>query len=911
MSEVLNIDTGNRPNAQADPLMNAPATSRSLFRTLIWKEFRELGMFAWALIILGLLVLVLSDLLTGGSNWQLEVIKASIANTIPFLVTLSLASASFAIEKENGSYGLLRALPIGSGWVVLAKSATVILFTALSCLLIWPLSYFLLIDTPSEKASFLSGMARSPVSLLEAFLWGTLFSLRGGSVVASLVKATVGWLLISNVAVVLSKFGLGRMLPMIEAADPWIHPLVAIGVALLTVREVSRWSRDRIAGSRRIRFPIRLDRFSSANRWGAVGRLVWLQLSLHGMVLAGMVLIMLVVVFVLADPLYHGQLHIPIAASMLSSLAGGIAVNGFGRRGEFLVGTGLTPLRIWLVHQVLPAGLLLSEGILSVIYLEVSQAVFPVRELILCMLFSFAIGQLAGMGGRHELISMTLATVLGTVGGWVATGMVASVAYSLIPVSGACFLFPLLVVNHFYGNRLLNRPLGMRFWVAVPVAILLLLAPLTWLRVLDIPYMDPEQVLARIPKVATEDSRERQELRRIGDGLIENLQQAVERANRDRNRYDDPLFSERETELAREALKANYRLELLLDRNGWEPRDPARASAILHACRHQLVRLFEPEFGLTREEVDQIILDFDHLLLMPPTDIVHRWALDPRTTADKITSLIGKLGDEKRMTRWYRLQAGSEYLRKSAFLDLEPFTLQQYATSEHDQTWVPIFRRLFFWEAFRCRRDLVQELNARLNRIERLEAVSNGGVVGESDLFALNRSANEQYSLFDLWIYDFPLMDDRGHLHRLLEWRVMQIRLALLLWQKQHDGKLPEKLAEITPGILERLPVSPYDGQPIHFAPQGLTKEQIRSSLHFQVFAVSASTILDAGTDSNVTAEMFAERPFLWMNRYQSPAARGFRHKDWIRIDTLEEFLTKQGDADLIIWFLPAVDSQD
>src|SRR5262249_42973904 len=45
----------------------------------------------------------------------------------------------------------------------------------------------------------------------------------------------------------------------------------------------------------------------------------------------------------------------------------------------------------------------------------------------------------------------------------------------------------------------------------------------------------------------------------------------------------------------------------------------------------------------------------------------------------------------------------------------------------------------------------------------------------------------------------------------------LDVLFALRSWQLKHDGRLPDRLEELVPSELERLPIDPYSGRPFGY----------------------------------------------------------------------------------------------
>ena len=84
----------------------------------------------------------------------------------------------------------------------------------------------------------------------------------------------------------------------------------------------------------------------------------------------------------------------------------------------------------------------------------------------------------------------------------------------------------------------------------------------------------------------------------------------------------------------------------------------------------------------------------------------------------------------------------------------------------------------------------------------------------------------EVYNSLDWYFWSTPLAvpfmwlqnrgRDGGTEHVLLS-RAFEQVVALGIWQLEHDGQYPESLDALVPGLLSKLPVDPYSGQPFRY----------------------------------------------------------------------------------------------
>jgi tetratricopeptide (TPR) repeat protein len=143
---------------------------------LCWKEYRSIRLFWLAIIILALLMeLTLATLLTSENTKQLLV--WNIALGAPAFFAIGCAGASFAAEREEGTFDFLRAAPISSLQVFISKLAVTALAAAVMYAVLWPLSALCINLRTPDAAYLMDTLQFWSLAALAALAWGTFFSL--------------------------------------------------------------------------------------------------------------------------------------------------------------------------------------------------------------------------------------------------------------------------------------------------------------------------------------------------------------------------------------------------------------------------------------------------------------------------------------------------------------------------------------------------------------------------------------------------------------------------------------------------------------------------------------------------------------------------------------------------------------
>ena len=134
----------------------------------------------------------------------------------------------------------------------------------------------------------------------------------------------------------------------------------------------------------------------------------------------------------------------------------------------------------------------------------------------------------------------------------------------------------------------------------------------------------------------------------------------------------------------------------------------------------------------------------------------------------------------------------------------------------------------------------------------------------------------------------------------LLKHRAIRLYLAIILWQRDHDGNVPSDLKELEGEYLTKLPINPFDGEPFYLA-QGFPEEKF-SKYNDHLFKIVNrwEWLRKFLKDSKLTP---AGHPILWINKPFSgnkPVNVSIE-----KIRSIEEFDDTSFVSDLEIWILP------
>ncbi|OYV92692.1 MAG: hypothetical protein B7Z73_04650 [Planctomycetia bacterium 21-64-5] len=358
---------------------------------LMWKEYRVLRGFWLALAVFGVLVQLLVIEFathaeeTRGGLWVL-------AHLMPFCFVLGAAATVFAVEREEGTDGLLQYLPISSSRLFVGKLSTVFFATVL--ILVALSTIAIVASKPAQIAhndtvQVLPGWTWATaylMLLLHASAWGVLFSLRSArpllaTLLAAVATAACVWLTFMTAAGV-------RIPAMIWGFDRWrltppTEPFVVLFLLItavlwfVNVRLAQTWLLGRMTPQRNLR-----------ERQSLLRRLVWQEWQRSRRMLA--VLLALGLLLPLAawgDPLV-GVGVIP-AVGLVLALLGSCTFLGDqeGSQFRFFAERGVPPRIVWRGRQLFWGG---AAVVLATVLLIAHLLVVPLELVSISQSFASA-----------------------------------------------------------------------------------------------------------------------------------------------------------------------------------------------------------------------------------------------------------------------------------------------------------------------------------------------------------------------------------------------------------------------------------------------------------------------------------------------------------------------------------------
>lgn len=888
---------------------------RQLWWTLLQKERRETGYYGAVILLGGAICIGLGagygfslPANQGGNDVLFGAI--ALARVFPLLIGLSCGAILFSLEKENGSWRFLRTLPVSALQVFWTKIVLLLLLILASCLLFWPVAIGLLVNSPWEVREFFEFLPPLLVSMVEATLWAVCFSLREKKVIHALIKASLGYGLVTIGVVLLAMIDIKNS--QADLFYYWLSAVVRIGIGLGLLISIRRsfpdWLRDGQADQRRSRSrpaAITADPPRLAATWR---RLVWLQWRNSSLPFAGLMLANLGIIVATSSwwepwhpfPWREGAMFWGISIALIHL----VAARAAGKQLRFLVFSGYSPFQIWTAFLVVP----LAWSCLSAVLFYTSVSIDPEMTdgsfkwfVFLVMMNSLAAGQFAAVACRSMVLGLLLAAALTTLSYFllmISLEFLVSQLATLFLLAGV----PLLLVIAATRSLATTGRVGRKFWLMAPLLFGLALVPIPLLRIYEVPTADVEGILAEYSPGVQLSAEEMKLVRDLTDQLIESAEQATSDADL-ASLGSDVSLPPLDFEQVETALLAGSRTD----------RRDLRRFQIFWALRNrQLFRLRDKILGKTGEanydEIHQAVFvqnNFNEAL-------IQWWASHPRTSPDQIRVLIRRLEDEKRLFDIYRANAIAFYEYTVAATETAPREFPRLVDAYLSPEWIPFLP----WEYARCRRNAKSRLHLNWKAIETLEAFH------QKNRYGYLRATEPPVAHYDLvWIH-LEVLGQAQYFWRiesvLYRQRFMRLYLALILWQREHDGDLPDDLQQLEGEILAEVPVSPREGEPFYLAREGITQspipgpqgETLRKS--FDVFRV-----VSGSPDASL-----AGHPFIWINnssgwvpiRKRRFGAWGIgegdiigyqRTKEYLKIRSIEEFQS-EGEASLEIWFLPA-----
>lgn len=228
--------------------MNANAYLR-----LAWKEYRAARAFWLAVVGLAIAAQWLAMSQAFGlaalyaAPW-VAVVTCNIALAAPVFFALGCAGATFAVEREEGTFDFLRAAPISAGQVLATKLGLTLAATVAMYALLWPLALWFTGGLLPEAATLRGMLGLWLLAAAEAIAWGTLFSLLTARPLAAVCLALVATSTIAHLLAWSVAGGPGYQFGFEHYLDAagW-RALVVAAVAAADVYLGLRWLDERAA----------------------------------------------------------------------------------------------------------------------------------------------------------------------------------------------------------------------------------------------------------------------------------------------------------------------------------------------------------------------------------------------------------------------------------------------------------------------------------------------------------------------------------------------------------------------------------------------------------------------------------------------------------------------------------------
>lgn len=787
------------------------------FSRLLWKEFRQVRALGIVLLASGVLLLFAVPVAPTDAP------AIIMANVVAILFGVATSSTTFASEHENGTYVFQRALPTQIRFVAGAKLGVAIFGSLSIFLILWAVGLLAFRFGPAANwgeltASFLDGL----MSLVEFLVFGTLLSLVERRSLVGLAKAVAMVLGIRWIGYVLDATTHGGLSNVPDFPWPSMSlrlVSVVVGIGLI-VKLLGRWNTDEairlLPDAIGLTMRRELTELHPAEgvHPGVWRRLLWLQCRVS---------IWPIAVFTLAgisfatwlyqfdpDPIFYP----PLATLLLGS----IVFRAASRKREAIAALGTKPIPLWLSQLIYPAvacsliviAILFSEPYFKH-YLPSDVSKQSYRITLFVAQATFAWGQLASLQCRGLLTAIGLSfgySLLALF--WIMLAVWGEARFWLfvLPV----IVYP-LVESSFRAQRWLSDGRQFRLWWLVRFGLYASLA-LGWMadRYYQIPAVrevEFNQALSATPQLNEQQANR----------LVEIFAQLAIREEfvpQEANDYDQVEsawkknqrdWAARHRPILDEILSGSY-LESLPGRRVGDVAVYFNRLAVLHEFL-----LAGLEFALQEEDVE---------------------------TAERIIRKIPMVVSPKDTLRWCKLSTNdSPRIRALARHFCDPLIIDEqckrriygrgfvarFGPDWAPQPWWP----MEFWSnasvgypiAFTYY--VVEGVNQ--NRLARYAAVHMARELGE---FQRRSSRPDPPNVSPIpWIrqvvygeINFSVKQIRDPADERFGFYVIanytgvvaklggiSLQLALIGWQMDHDGRLPDSLSELSPVYLAKTPL--------------------------------------------------------------------------------------------------------
>jgi hypothetical protein len=854
--------------------------NRSIFRRLVWKEYRLQRAFWIAMVVLAVLLHGMVIAFARQSDvaqrtmWIFEVSLAMAA-----LYALGCGATLFATEHEADTYEFQRSLPVSAGRFFLGKATFAALSTLAMIGLLWGLAAMMAGWRLPEPRTHLELWGLWGFGAVELLVWGTFFSLVLRRPLAAAVLAIVCASL--SIQFLVAAFGPRYF------REPYLDALarraaLAAALAVVTIWVGQRWFRERLFGVRKSEESFATGEVPEApliglpRRTGLLVRLVWQharQSAVMLAILSAMVAPLCVAGFWLSIHALSAAGNLPgivlpaAVAVIAAPLAGACVFLGDQRRRgfRFLAHRGVSARHVWLsrhlvwlVPVLLWTALILPVAVLPVAIHSNSAAgvVYLIGAAFAFVILAYAAGQLASMffssGILAGFFSVALTLLLCV---WAGLTWFLGVPWlwSVVPIPLVLLLATWLRAPYWLLERnTLRAWLPTALCLAVPTAAIVTGACAH--RVYSIPRVDPGFDPQAFAQPAAPEARATVDMYRRALDLYDSV---PDRGRDEKGTWrsssglqtplteaDLALLDENQPvlDLMREATQrpcdffdptgriaqtrpgdSFYELGCLLINSARRLESKGKLDAALE--RYLAAIRFSAH--LRNRSPSPLMVEADRVERYA-YDCLASWAAHPGQTAERLGEAIDQLGE---------LQKGMP--SPADAIKLEYLVRKQIVDGDLDVTEVPDAYPRVPPDRASFSLLVVQWLpweRARTHRVLRLSASSELQVVDSVEA-AVRR--NQPVTIPDPSVADFrwelvrhntlPLYALYEPQAEWLAWRYLRmetrrravlLQLALAGWEIEH-GELPKRLEDLAGTFFEQVPLDPFTGRPFQYFPEG------------------------------------------------------------------------------------------
>ncbi|TWT71116.1 ABC-2 transporter permease [Crateriforma conspicua] len=791
------------------------------FGRLLWKEWRIARSFAIVLAVIGVGLLAMAAFLGRGSGDSYTIGMAALATGLPLIALAGMVATAFAAEHENGTGILQRSLPTSVSSVVLSK---LIVAVVVSLILFAILAFTAVALAAPDKVDL--GNLSVVVAAIEMTAWGMLISMLSrrplvALVLAAMLAVVTAFAMVSLADYLAWTFGWTGTLWNTQSQNNalrMVMRLIAVSVvAALAVRSSGAWFDDRAADwGRAGQGLLGRDTDALASRsekvaTGALarlGRLVWCQYRSAPGIWIGLTAVTLLMVYLIRRD-EHG---VALFLTLGGSLFGGITLGLSSAEKRFLFAQPIRPRFHWLATLVLPG------AIVALFCIALMMMDWRRREYwLLCFgpLAGFAVGQLISRFAKSGLIGFGLSLLTGVlVIFWISFAMILAIPFwvAVLPLIVFAFLATFLTAKGWlyqWDDRAHRR------WLAVCIGVpaVLILALVAAFRAYEIPAVTAQQIAAlSLPDLPRQDQGKTAAFLRMIDPKIHGRLGASWGAGM----YAYDPIAEVDVDVLSEALQENrialptdtdrVRIRHALGKLSLDTQLAARraiADGDSQAAQKYLQSLIR--LKALAQDVGYGYFQQDNAWL------ILQWATMPSTEPAAIQGIIDQLTplvpDKKSALRSQALQ--SHFLQQLAANDSDFFNRIWDPTTRRGlivTSWMP-------WERQRLKRFVEHQIIQSTQSLRRMADIMERNQRPDSeDSFVRQTYIGDPHLLVPT--YEFQLQDAPTFLRSVQMDRALIVRMAILLWQKTHDGRLPSAITDLSDIVDDDVMIDPAQGQP-------------------------------------------------------------------------------------------------